>query len=368
MISARRRAKAAKSQSRRASKQPRHKDGRFKAETGKTKYSEAVQKKDIQKNGDIVTVETKKKRVEVGGETYYIPVDETGYVPMFALASRLQNIDEGGRKGSKRNILRDLNTDSESVVKGKRLTPEEVAEWWAHPNESDIDGIDTTKDWGKIRGYSRQKYDASRKIMILDAKKDVDAEIRRVLMDNFTKGELDKMASGNGVTVVVENMGDVGSYDPVNKTIRLNPLYSKSDSTITHEFTHHLRLKDNKRNGEVTRSRVEDSISGEDRNLEEAATTAETLTRLTPYKKVDNTGYHGSMANWNDKLGHELVDRDRKIFVGNAEYGLKGLRGKRAIDAVETKFDESEISKLKMSYSSESAKTTLDKHRRDVKK
>ena len=179
---------------------------------------------------------------------------------------------------------------------------------------------------------------------------------------------MDKMASDEGVTVLIENIGDAGSYDPLNKTIRLSPNHSRSDSTITHEFTHHLRLKDNKRKGEVTRSRIERSISGENRNLEEAATTAETLTRLTPYKKVDNIGYHGAMVGWDDELGHELVNKDRKTFVGNAEYGSKGLRGKRAVDAVEKKFDESEISKLKMRYSTESAKMTLDRHRNSTKK
>ncbi len=100
------------------------------------------------------------------------------------------------------------------------------------------------------------------------------------------------MASGDGVTILVENIKDAESYDPYNETIRLNPAFSKSDSTITHDFTHNLRLNDSKRKGKVTRSRIKESTSWEDRNLEEAATTAKALTRLTPYEKIDNTGYH----------------------------------------------------------------------------
>jgi len=359
MISERRKNRIAKEQSKRAKRQLRHNDGRFKAERKGQKFADLKSKKGH--SDGIVTIEYEKRKVDVGGKDYYIPVDDSGHVPRTALAARLQHITEGNRKGIRRNVIRDLNSDAQTVVKGDKLTPEEVAEWWAHPNESDIEGIDTTKDWASLKGYSQKKYDSAKNIVLLDVGKKEDAAIRKILMDSFTKGELDKMASEKGVTVIVDrNISGAGQYDPTNKVIRLRPEFASAGGTITHEFTHHLRLKDKKRTGEVTKSSIRPGMTAEDVNLEEAATVAETITRLTPYHKVENVSYHGHLAGEDEKKARTFIEKDRKTFVGNSEVGSKGLRGKRAINAVEKKFDQSEIANLRYN-TKESAKETVKK-------
>jgi hypothetical protein len=365
-----RKSKASRAQSKRAKKQRRGPDGRFLPGKRSMLFRDVTNVSP--KSGGIVSIEYKKKKVQVGGSDYYIPVDKDGYVPRTVLASRLQNITEGGRKpDSERNVIRDLNSDAETIIKGDKLTPEDVKHWWAYPNESDIEGIDTTKDWANLEGYSAKKYNSAKKIVLLNVSKTEDAAIRKVLMDSFTKGELDKMSSGEGVTVVIDkNISSAGAYDPVNKTILLSPEFSTAQGTITHEFIHHLRLKDKNRKGEVTKSRisVDTGTSDEDRNLEESATTAETVARVTPYRGFRNISYYWDAAKGNNKDAYELRDRDRELFVGNINVDGKGLRGKRAVNSVEQKFDSSEISKLKMYYSKEKAEETLEKYRSGTKK
>lgn len=365
-----RKSKASRAQSKRAKKQRRGPDGRFLPGKRSLLFGDVTNVSP--KSGGIVSVEYKKKKVQVGGRDYYIPMDKDGYVPRTVLASRLQNITEGGRKpDSERNVIRDLNSDAEVVIKGDKLTPEDVKHWWAYPNESDIEGIDTTKDWASLEGYSSKKYNSAKKIVLLNVSKKEDAVIRKVLMDSFTKRELDKMSSGEGVTVIVDkNISSAGAYDPVNKTIMLSPEFSTAQGTIAHEFIHHLRLKDKDRKGEVTKSRISVSAgtSGEDRNLEESATTAETVARVTPYRGFRNISYYWNTARGDNKKALELRDCDRKLFVGNTDADGKGLRGKRAVNSVEQRFDSSEISKLKMYYSREKAEDTLDKHRKKTKK
>jgi len=337
--------KLAKAQSQRAKKQPRHKDGRFKTDRRARLLSDT---KSGGHSDGIVTIEYKKRKVEVGGKNYYIPVDDSGHVPRTALAARLQDVNEGSRRG-RRNVIRDLSSDANTVIKGDKLTPEEVANWWAYPNESDIDEIDTTKDWKSLSGYSRKKYNSARSIVLLNVDKKTDSEIRRVLMDSFTKGELDKMAGQDGVTVVIsKDIDGAGAYDPMNKTIYLRPEYSDAAGTITHEFTHHLRLKDKKRTGDVTRSQIKSgAITSEELSLEEAATTAETVARVTPYKGVRNLSYYW-VTGANKKTAQAQMDHDRDLFVGSMEKNSRGLRGKRAVTSVEKNFDESEISKLSL--------------------
>ena len=218
-----------------------------------------------------------------------------------------------------------------------------------------------------MRGHSQKKIDSAKKIIILDVSKKQDAAIRKVLLDSFTKTELDKMASKDGVTVVVDSrIPGAGAYDSENKTVYLRPDFATAGGTITHEFTHHLRLKDTARKGEVTRSRIVPEITEADRDLEEAATTAETITRLTPYHEVKNVSYYGKMVD-NEEGARRMIDDDRMTFVGNAEMGKVGLKGKRAINALEKQFDGSEIAKLSYYCRVQSAKDTLIQKRKEKK-
>ena len=79
--------------------------------------------------------------VTVGKKKYDIPVGPDGKVPQDALIARFLNIEEGDRDGGRRNARVDIN-DYAKVRLEPDPTPEQAKKWWAHPNESDIKGID----------------------------------------------------------------------------------------------------------------------------------------------------------------------------------------------------------------------------------
>jgi hypothetical protein len=78
--------------------------------------------------------------------------------------------------------------------------------------------------------------------------------------------------------------------------------------------------------------------------MEEAATTAETLTRLTPYYEPSNPGYYMFLTK--SKTANRLRREDRSRFVGTPVGGWGGKKGKKALDSLERNFRDSNISEL----------------------
>jgi len=109
-----------------------------------------------------------------------------------------------------------------------------------------------------------------------------------------------------------------------------------------HELIHHSRMVDGDRKGVLMRTRNQDSdiimILPDDASLEEAATMLETLARMTPYTEPGNASYYIHVARKRGRMVYDVIREDRELVAGSAEEGSKGLKGKRAHDAVEKNF------------------------------
>ena len=80
-----------------------------------------------------------------------------------------------------------------------------------------------------------------------------------------------------------------------------------------------------------------EDLTQNDHNLEEASTA-----RVTPFDP-EYRSYYSFLGK-----GAERILSDREFFAGDNRPGSKGLIGRAAVDAVESKFGESEIGKLQI--------------------
>ncbi|MDD2627121.1 MAG: hypothetical protein PHI87_06205 [Candidatus Methanomethylophilus sp.] len=356
--------KQAKAQSKRARMQSRDERGRFAAEGRKPlrkirepKPAVGAKINKVRPAGSVV-VEAKKEKVKVGGEEYFIPVDEKGYVPQYALAARFTNVGEGrGPNVEERSVAIDQSSEAKIVLKG-RLTPEEVKEWWARPNLSDVKGVDdvdsTYFDLSALKTEGRKE--AQGKIAVVGGTKKDQERIRKMLSESFTLKE-QKAISKDGMTIEVTDLprSYAGQYygksDGITYLIKVDPNYL-DDDTLLHETVHHARLVDKGRGSNLVKSRSvypdRVGVRGNDMALEEAATVAETHARQGDYRVSSNPHYYGLIMDDKGKDAFVMMKEDRELFAGTSETGSKGLRGKRALKAVEVNFDKSNISDLNL--------------------
>ena len=348
--------KLSKTQSKRARRQPRDERGRFAAE-GRKHLRKVVRGSTTAPVGANV-MEIPTETVTVNGQTYRIPVDGKGNVPKYALAARFTNVREGtGPNTGRRSIQIDQNSYAKTTLTGN-LTPEEVKEWWARPNTSDIAGIDDP-DSGMFELAALQsagRKEAQGKVAVIGGTKKDQETIREVLNNSFTVREQKEMFKG-GMTVEVVKLKDgvAGEYhgrkDGMSHHIRIDPRYIGDGDTLLHEAIHHARLTDPKRKETLTKSRSVHperiAVDYKDVALEEAATVSETLARQRDYQQPSNGGYY-SLVPKNGKDAKTMILEDRQLYAGSSETGSKGLRGQRAIASVERNFDESHIADLNL--------------------
>lgn len=319
------------------------------------------------RNRAVAVVQTK------SGETFQVPYDtKTGKVPTYAIVERLLDEDEGGRKGRKRSVIRDVSQDAVTVheIPKGGFTPEQIVAtgWWAHPSESDIKGIDDTT--GAIvrpfDGVSKRHRTSTVGIAIM-APEEERKRIQKVLTDNFTGAELKRAAEG-GLVITSMNPGKNygGLYWPRQSGIDTSHITLKpgcSEDTITHEFVHHLRFVDESRKGLARTPQPKDQDGklsdtyrfmkpaqrGAISNLEEAATVAEAAGRT----REDNppSGYYWYIPD-NDTSPRDSYAHDRGLMTKG-----KPKRGKNATKALESGFMDTKISGLRK-YSGKSAKTS----------
>ncbi len=349
----------AKAQSKRARKQSRDERGRFVAEGRKTlrkTLGKTVGSKPAPAGAKITEIKT--ETVTVDGRKYKIPVDDKGYVPQYALAARFTNVSEGtGPNVEKRNVAIDQRTVSKTVLKGK-LTPEDVKEWWARPNESDVKGVDdiesTFFDLNVLKSQGRKE--AQGKIAVVGGTKKDQERIRKILGDSFTLKE-QRAISKEGMTIEITDLpeGYAGQYygrnDDITYLIKVDPRFL-DDDTLLHEMVHHSRLVDKDRTSTLVKSMSKSNakilVNPRDVSLEEAATVAETTVRQGDYIQPKDPHYYGPISKINKKDPYAMIVEDRVLFAGSAEEGSRGIRGKRALTAVEQNFDKSHISDLNL--------------------
>ena len=166
-----------------------------------------------------------------------IPVDDTGHVPF----------DEIVRRFHERGDPDDARA-SDSRILPRKLSPDQIREWWDDPSVCDIDGVDTEDSEIysvplSIRGRKRK---ALSRIAVLADRKESD-RIKKVLAKSFTAEELEKMAEGRSLMVsTTAHLRDCTGFYlrrqegvPVPQIVLEN---GTTDDGIVHEAVHHLRV------------------------------------------------------------------------------------------------------------------------------
>ena len=248
------------------------------------------------------------------------------------------------------------NTD-EKVLKLNGLKPEDVAEWWIDPYSMDIEGIDTADalfDFKKKDSYKGNV--VGRNIAVMAKGQNQKDKIREHIKTNFTTAEINQATRKHPILISVKPIDNAGGFIAADDDsyIEVNPYYVDSAHTTVHEFIHLLKYKGGLGGRDTaTKTRIpkgKDPITKEDRNLEEASTTAETIARATPFDP-SHTSYYGRLGG----NAAEKIKSDRILFAGNNKPGGKGLIGKAAVESVESKFNKSEIGKLQTYNTTKSA-------------
>ena len=320
----------------------------------KTKQQKRVSKQPRDDIGRFASIDRRSSAPRVvsvrhEGKTYKIPVNSRGHVPKEALAARFLAIEEEG--GKRRNISVDAGITAKTVLSAE-LTPQEAAPWWANPNLMDIEGIDT-EDGILIPNGT--------KVVVIGDNPESSDIIQRYMSDNFTKKEIMEATRDKPLVYFLSNQrlpfNMSGGYDHISKDILIDPNYLNEPSTFVHETLHAIKHAGSGDRGKITRTHIMGPITGESRDYEEAVTVAETVARCTPYNSARVSYYSEIEEDLED--ARALMNKDRKLFTGNAQIGSKGKKGKRAIDAVESKFMDSEIVNLQ-SYGDVTVKQYLD--------
>ena len=304
------------------------------------------------------------------GTTYEVPLDpKTGKVPVSAVFARFLDTDSGSRDGHPRSVKRDLSKTAEITYKIPKdgFTPEEIVkcDWWAYPNESDIIGIDDPTSFGMYpwEKLTERNADSVSKIMIL-GKPEEQKRIQGVLRDNFTMKELRDAVKDQGIVIKVGSTspGVAGYYrgkQPGVSTPEIVVRPFSSEDTITHEFVHHMRRADPSRKGialtpfPLDEDRALDrsffSLSEKERgtmtNIEEAATVAEATVRTRKPEQYP-TGYYSYVQKPKGSY-IDMYNADRDVMTKGSKKNTP-QRGKRATTRVDNRFEETNISRLKV--------------------
>ena len=313
------------------------------------------------------------------GITYMVPIDpKTGRVPEDALYEHFRAFTHwSGTAGKNRSPSVDARTPAKTIhapKDEKGFTPEEIVQtgWWAAVNQSDIMGVDDStssvlRDWDNVKSAAKPHLG---KIAII-APEESQEKIIATLQNNFTASELKRMTDKTGLIIIEGNpgYGADGCYYRRQEGVETPNIFvraSSGEDTITHEVVHHARSTDQKRKGIAKTPYPQDendklipfptSMAGSISNLEEACTVAETTARTRG--PTDNLGYY-TYLNGNPQ---ELYDQDRATLITG-----KPLRGKRAVDRINDRFEDTNISELQFKKNGKKAKTSIEQGRAEGK-
>ena len=270
-----------------------------------------------------------------------IPVGKDGYVPEREIVRRYQEVGD----------FSDSNTD-DSLILPRKLTPQEIEQWWEDPSVCDIEGIDT-KDSDiysvplSIRGRKRK---ALKRIAVLSDRKESD-RIKKILADSFTAEELERMADERSLMVSVQpHLRDcTGFYLRRQDGVPVPEIVLEEGTTpdgIVHEAVHHLRVREG-RASSPTRNGILDPayrrLPKDERDRivgrEERETVAETVarTRIDPVE----SGYYDRVPGQSSRAAYL---HDQEVISGS-----KALKGRAAVKAAERNYERTSISRAIMS-------------------
>jgi len=310
---------------------------------------------------DQTIKEYKTKTVTVGGVKYRIPVDDNGFVPRWAIASRFLATDQGTGRNDKRNVRVDAKIDADEILPEK-VTPEQLKKWWHEPNTRDVQGIDTAdSDLYDVISLKSKGAREAHGMIAVDGTPEQQRLVRSVIENSFTVKEQKALVKRGGLVITFSDLGKnvaaqySGKADGMAYKIVVNPDFIDDRNSYLHEIVHHSRLVDDDRKSVLLQTRSTDKnkslvriSSVDDRSLEEAATVLESLARETPYKESIFPSYHADTAKNDLLVAHRQIKADRELVAGSAEEGSKGFKGVRAKKKVESEFHRSHISSLKL--------------------
>ena len=283
------------------------------------------------------------------GTVVYIPVDENGFVPKWALAQRFQEVGDYDS---------DVGVEDDVILFGD-LTPEDVLEWWLDPSCCDIEGIDDQNpDIYDVSSLPKEQQMVQKKLAIV-SDPEQQAYIRRILAASFSIEELEIMSrNGSIVIYTLPDCGDAtGCYWRMQDGKEVPLVVLENGCTpdgIVHEMVHHLRAVDQNRKGMLRTTYPTDEngkfdarsfnklpkeAQDEILEREERLTVAETDVRTT--RDSNPSGYY-------EDVGYsEAYDEDRRILTGTPmdapESAIPRLTGKAAKDAVTRQYEYTNI-------------------------
>ena len=293
--------------------------------------------------------------VRVGLKKYEIPVDSDGLVPTWAIVSRFHELCDWQQR---RDDINELDSDDEPVLP-PRLTPREIAQWWADPSSMDIQGIDTAdSEFYDVSCIDDPLMaDLQSRIAIISDSRDESYRIRQAIADHFDYAELDEMTEDR--SIIIQTVPDGGeAYGIFMKRQKGLPtpiiIYEAGASvdTIVHEMVHFLRTMKSRRGGPASTAFPMDDdgeldLDAIDRMgqddyermmaIEETETVKETIVRRD--KNTKPSGYYDDVHN--GKLPQQNLKEDVRILKGQDLN--RRIRGKQAVKRVALEQDRTNI-------------------------
>lgn len=139
--------------------------------------------------------------------TYEVPTNKNGVIPAEIMALRIMDTASGDRNGRERNMWVDFAIDAEVMAK-----PEEQLksyEWFLHPNESDVKGIDDHNT--KILTLIGQGKTGRRNVIITGGTEKQRENVAKALKTNFTLRER-QVISGVMIKIAPAGSGVAGYF------------------------------------------------------------------------------------------------------------------------------------------------------------
>jgi len=293
------------------------------------------------------------------GDKYYIvdiPTDKNGLIRQVVMAERLLDTESGDREGHTRNVLIDCSVNALKKYDAKNLA--KTYQWFLYPNETDVINIDdaNTKLVEILNKGGKVKH--SSKILITGGTPSDRGKIASGINVNFTNREKG-IINNCLIEIAPDNRRYAGCFQGKTDAkgdiigvprIVVTKSYINNADVIVHECIHSLRQFDPKRD---YRLQAVKRYWGQDADLEESLTEAETTGRKRPFKREVKAGYYHYIKIPN-KTSSDLIVEDRVTITGDIE---KGMKGKRMEKKLLLKYPLTNIAHLKIKGNAEAIDT-----------
>lgn len=254
-----------------------------------------------------------------------LPTDKDGIIKDTIMVERLLDVESGDREGHVRNVMVDIGIDA-----AQHSTPKELANsyrWYINPNESDVDKIDDSKSKiVTVLGKSEMQGTPSRLVITGGTVEQRDA-IANDIRNNFTGTErlyirhclIQIVPVARGWAGMFQGHADANGKPIGVPKILIESHYVPHSDVIIHETIHALREFDPKRTYNL---RAVKRYFGDDADLEESLTEAETVTRQNPFEKQNSTAGYYHQIKIPNKFARDMVIEDRVVLTDSSNAGI----------------------------------------------